>query len=290
MFNFVISLHSIVIVLIFILLIALFIYWQNNGIRLTTYKYESNVLPKDFDGFKIIQVSDYHNYKPLEKKIVKYAQHEQPDIIVITGDLFDSRKTDIRCGLSLSEKLCKICSVYFVSGNHESRIPEIEKVFSTMEAMGVEIIDDKKQIISRKDGFITLIGAKDPGFSAGEHLTKREKQAYGNKIIKMCSGDNTFKILLAHRPEFIHSYRDAGINLVLCGHAHGGQFSIPFTDIGVFVPSQGLFPPYAAGMKTAGDTSVIISRGIGNSVFPIRLFNRPQVIKAELIRHTKEKN
>ena len=104
------------------------------------------------------------------------------------------------------------------------------------------------------------------------------RSIFRNRLFSLTEGDGSFKVLLSHRPEFIHTYRDSGVNLALTGHAHGGQFGVPFTDYGVFVPNQGIFPPYAAGIKKLDNTTVVISRGIGNSAFPIRLFNRPEVV------------
>lgn len=261
--------------------LAVFLHWQNYGLRATRYVYENNKIPRGFKGFKILQVSDYHNTALLHNKITAMTAAEKPDIIAITGDLFDCRKTDIETGIKLAAELVKIAPVYMVTGNHEARIENIADVKQRLTVSGVRILDNSTVYLHRNGMAVTLIGVTDPRFFARDKETEQDKHAFRNNLLSLTEGEDSFKILLSHRPEFIHTYRDSGIALALTGHAHGGQFSIPFTDIGVFVPNQGIFPPYAAGMKTLDDTTMIISRGIGNSVFPFRLFNRPEIVTIE---------
>ena len=258
-----------------------FLHWQNTGLRVARYVYSSHRLPSEFKGFRIAQISDYHNTKILENKVVRMTEGEGPDIIVITGDLFDCRKTDVDAGLDLIKRLVKIAPVYMVCGNHEARIDNIENIKDRIISLGVDIIEGRKIRLEKGGKTITLAGVADPRFEGSDFETEEEKLTFRNRLLKFFEGDDSFKILLSHRPEFIHTYRDSGVNLALTGHAHGGQFGIPFTDIGVFVPNQGLFPAYAAGYKTLDDTTMIISRGIGKSVFPFRLFNYPELVMIE---------
>ena len=217
----------------------------------------------------------------MHRKIINMSAGEGADIIDITGDLFDCRRTDVASGLRLARDLVKIAPVYYVTGNHEAKIPGIDSIRKALAGIGVNIIEDRKIQLSRKGASITLMGVQDPRFYIAEKNEKQDRHLFRNHLLNFTKGDDSFKVLLSHRPEFIHTYRDSGIALALTGHAHGGQFSMPFTDIGVFVPNQGLLPEYAAGMKKLGDTTVIISRGIGNSVFPFRLFNRPEIVTVE---------
>ena len=258
---------------------AAFLQWQNNGIRVTRYTFSHRDLPEGFKGFKIAQISDFHNYAPLTRKVAALTMAEKPDIIAITGDLFDCRKTDVDTALALIEKLVKIAPVYYVRGNHEAKIKNTRRITALVEKLGARVIEQQKVTIQRNGDFITLMGAKDPQFYRNDK--NNGGQQFRHKLLTHTQGDSTFKLLLSHRPEFIHTYRDSGIALALTGHAHGGQFGIPFTDYGVFVPNQGIFPPYAAGMKQLDNTTVVISRGIGNSVFPFRLFNRPEIVTIE---------
>lgn len=261
--------------------VAVFLHWQNNGVRTSRYVYSDHRLPQGFKGFKILYISDYHNSRQMHRRIIRLSRAEGADIIAITGDLFDCRRTDVDAGLALAKDLVDIAPVYYVTGNHESKIENIDAIKEKISRMGVNIIEDKKINLERNGDSITLMGVQDPRFYIDEKDEKRDRHIFRNHLLNFTKGDNSFKVLLSHRPEFIHTYRDSGIALALTGHAHGGQFSIPFTDIGVFVPNQGLFPPYAAGMKKLDDTTMIISRGIGNSVFPFRLFNRPEIVTVE---------
>lgn len=261
--------------------VTVFLHRQNNGVRTSRYVYSDHRLPQGFKGFKILHISDYHNSRQMHRKIINLSRAEGADITAITGDLFDCRRTDVAAGLALVKDLVKIAPVYYVTGNHESKIENIAVIKEEISRLGVNIIEDKKIRLERNGDAITLMGVQDPRFYIDENDEKRDRHIFRNHLLNFTKGDDSFKVLLSHRPEFIHTYRDSGIALALTGHAHGGQFSIPFTDIGVFVPNQGLFPPYAAGMKKLDDTTMIISRGIGNSVFPFRLFNRPEIVTVE---------
>jgi len=260
-----------------------FLRFQNTNLRTSRYTYSSPALPAGFCGFRLRQVSDYHNTARLENRVINRIQAEKPDIIVITGDLIDCRKPDVPAGISLAEKLVKIAPVYMVCGNHEAKLADPKKVKKQLAAAGVNIIENRKITLHRGGDSITLRGLADPQSMAKEthSETDSRKQSYRGYVLDFMKDTPGFSLVLAHRPEFIHTYRDSGINLALAGHAHGGQFGIPFTDIGVFVPNQGLFPAWAAGYKTLDDTTMIISRGIGNSVFPFRLFNYPEIVTVE---------
>lgn len=258
-----------------------FLHWQNYGIGVTRYVYSDQKLPKAFKGFRIAQISDFHNTALLTNKVAALTQAEKPDIIAITGDLFDCRHTDIAAGMDLIDRLLEIAPVYYVRGNHEARMDNTDSLTSAIVEKGVHLIENKKIPLQRKGDFITIMGVADPRFFSDEKDKEKTRGAFRKNLLQLTKADNTFKVLLSHRPEFIHTYRDSGVNLALTGHAHGGQFGVPFTDYGVFVPNQGIFPPYAAGLKKMGNSTVVISRGIGNSAFPFRLFNRPEIVTIE---------
>ena len=260
---------------------AAFLHWQNYGIRATRYVYSHKELPSAFKGFRIVHISDFHNTALLTNKVASITAGEKPDIIAITGDLFDRRHTDIATGMALIDKLVKIAPIYYVRGNHEAKMENSDELTAIIKSKGVHVIENNKVIINHKGQSITLIGAPDPRLLCDEKDKQSTRNIFRSKLFSLTDNDSSFKVLLSHRPEFIHTYRDSGVKLALTGHAHGGQFGIPFTDYGVLVPNQGIFPPYAAGLKQIDDTTMIISRGIGNSAFPFRLFNRPEVVVIE---------
>ena len=101
------------------------------------------------------------------------------------------------------------------------------------------------------------------------------------KLNTLMEQETAYAILLSHRPELFETYAACGVDLVLSGHAHGGQFRLPFIG-GLIAPNQGLFPKYDAGLFTDGNTNMIVSRGIGNSIIPIRFNNRPEIVLLEL--------
>ncbi len=253
-----------------------FLYWQNKGLRLNKIEYTNSKIKKGLDGFKILHISDFHNDKILLNDVVRLAEKQSPDIVLITGDIIDSRKTDKNTALKLLCELNKISKVYYVTGNHENRLLGLGIFKEEIIKTGTFLLDDRKIVMKVNDEIFSIIGVSDPDFQTKERKEKEEK--YLKTVNKLSLGDGTFKILLAHHPEYFKNYANANYDLIFSGHAHGGQFSIPFTDIGVFVPDQGLFPKYAAGIKKEKESTIIINRGIGNSLFPFRLFNRPEII------------
>ena len=258
------------------LLLAAFLYWQDNGLMLTKMQYEGDI-PKAFEGYKILQVSDLQNktfgrdQKPLLKKIHASA----PDMIVITGDLLDRHKgrTDVDSAMDFIHEITGIAPVYFVSGNHEHQSGAWDDLLEELVDAGVTVLENGKSIIDRNGETITILG-----------LTDKRANPYYDKILHtlMSGQEESFNILLSHRPELFETYVKENIDLAFTGHAHGGQFIIPFLRQGIFSPNQGFFPKYTEGMHEKDGTVMIVSRGLGNSGFPFRIFNRPELIEVTL--------
>ena len=142
--------------------------------------------------------------------------------------------------------------------------------------MGVQVLENQAAILYRGRESLRIAGVDDPKFF-GERKTKQMQ----NLIQATGQRDGIFTVLLSHRPEELENYSVSGADLVLTGHAHGGQFRIP--KIGpVYVPNQGFFPPLAQGVHQCGKTTMVISRGLGNSAFPQRIFNRPEIVRVVL--------
>lgn len=266
------------IILLLIVLLVIWIAWGNEALELNTYRIESDKIPSAFDGFRIAQVSDLHNTEIGEdnEKLLSMLKGATPDIIVITGDMIDCRKTNIEVALDFAEEAVKIAPCYYISGNHEAYVDEYEMFKSSLTELGVTVLDDAKTEIELSGEKITLIGVGDPSFSWTDNETLIKE-----KLDNLLSEDDGYTILLSHRPELFEIYVEKGIDLVFTGHAHGGQVVIPFIG-GVAAPNQGLFPKYDTGIYTDGDTNMLVSRGVGNSLFPFRVNNRPEVILVEL--------
>lgn len=264
-------------------LLTLFFYWQNNDIVITKSVYSAKGVPKAFDGFKIIHVSDLHNkeFGENQRNIIQYTKKLQPDIIVITGDLIDSHRTNIAISMEYISQAVKLAPVYFVTGNHEKRSEQYPELEKQLRKAGVNLLDDRSVLLEKNQEVIALLGIGDPYFLSGEYGRDAIIADNLNKISGNVSAD--FKILLSHRPELIDTYAKHGFDLVFSGHAHGGQFRLPGLG-GIVAPNQGLFPKYTSGVIRKDQTSMYVSRGLGNSVIPVRIFNRPELV-AVTLRH-----
>lgn len=265
-----------------VLALVIWLIWGNRGLQKKMYKVYSDRLPAGFDGFRIAQVSDLHNTQigKNNQRLLNMLREEKPDMIAITGDLFDSRKTDIDAGMDFVKVAMKIAPCYYISGNHESRLDEYEQLKLDMLAAGVVVLEDDKTAVAVEEDRITVMGLQDPAFIDGFRCANGDG-VITNKIDQLQQTDDGFTVLLSHRPEWFKSYVKSDADLVLCGHAHGGQIRLPLLG-GLYTPGQGLFPTYDAGLFYESGTTMIISRGIGNSAFPFRINNRPELVVVEL--------
>lgn len=266
-----------------LILIILWTRWGNTALEISTFVISGNRVPAAFSGFRIAQVSDLHNAEFGENnvRLLELLAESKPDIIVITGDLVDAWHTDIDIAVSFAEGAAAIAPVYYVTGNHEAWMSQYDRLRDGLEAAGVSLLEDSAVQLERGGEKITLIGIYDPDFIGMGNLFGEVRDVVGRKLTDLADTKGGYTILLSHRPELFESYVGSHIDLVLSGHAHGGQFRLPFAG-GLFAPDQGLFPKYDAGVYTDGDTNMVVSRGIGNSVIPIRFNNRPEIVVVEL--------
>lgn len=267
-----------VMLIVFTTLIILFVIWQNNGISVTEMSYAHDQLPKDFQGYKVVHISDLHNkaFGKDQGRLLKKIQEASPDMIVVTGDLIDRRKYDLATSMVLIEGASKIGPVYYVSGNHEAWSGHYEHIRHELQKAGVVVLDDDKVVISKGEASIELLGLSDPAFLTSSHLEETNLSKLTQNLAGL-SDENVFQVLLSHRPELFDLYAAANINLTFSGHAHGGQVRLPFVG-GLVAPNQGLFPAYTSGAYVKEDSTLVVSRGLGNSIIPLRVFNRPEVV------------
>ena len=266
------------IIVAIILVLVVWIRWGNTALEINEYKIVSNSVPQNFHGFRIAQVSDLHNAEFGEgnSKLLELLSQTEPDIIVLTGDLIDSRQTDIKIALAFARKAMKIAPVYFVSGNHEARVSEYEGLKMGLAEAGVIVLENQIVEITREGDSITLMGIDDPSFQESYLFGDAEGVAR-QAIDDLQNESDGYTILLSHRPELFELYVETGMDLVFSGHAHGGQFRLPFIG-GLVAPNQGFFPKYDAGLFSEENTNMIVSRGVGNSIVPLRFNNRPEII------------
>ena len=255
--------------------------WGNTALELNTYTISSRELPDAFDGYRIAQVSDLHNAEFGEgnQRLLDMLREAKPDMIAITGDLIDSRKTNIAVALAFAKEAIQIAPCYYVSGNHEARVSGYRELKTGLVAAGVTVLEDELAEIKVSGESITIIGVNDPSFST-DYLAG-DAAVMDEKLSALAAEDAGFTILLSHRPELFDTYVSHDMDLALSGHAHGGQFRLPLIG-GLVAPNQGLFPKYDAGLYSENHTNMIVSRGLGNSIIPFRFNNRPEVVLIEL--------
>lgn len=258
----------------------------NKSLKTSVYEVSSDKLPSSFEGFRILQISDLHNcaYSKNNCQLLKSIRNAHPDIIAITGDMIDSRKTKPEVALSLAKELVKIAPCYYVTGNHEARLKEkAEDFIKELQASGVVFLDNKTENITRENENILLLGVEDP-FHHWSSEDYQKSDIMDENLRKLTSeNEKGFRILLSHRPELFENYSNFNIDLALTGHAHGGQIRLPLVG-GLFAPCQGFFPKLTSGKHTKGNTTLIVSRGLGNSSFPLRLFNPPEIVIVNLTK------
>ncbi|HPZ90825.1 MAG TPA: metallophosphoesterase [Bacillota bacterium] len=261
---------------------GLFCWWQNNGLVVTEMEYINEKVPPAFAGFRIVQVSDLHNkeFGRGNARLLAAIREARPDLVVITGDLADKRQTNVEVARSFAAEAAKIAPVFYVAGNHEQGL-DYGEFRNLLAAAGVTVLDNAGITLERQGEHIALLGLADPAFL--DYALDAEEIFARNLAGLMAGHAGMFTVLLSHRPEKIDIYSAQGIDLVFAGHAHGGQFRLPLIG-GLVAPHQGLFPKYTSGMYEEGDTAMVVSRGLGNSIFPLRLFNRPELVVVTLRR------
>lgn len=257
--------------------------WGNTALMTNAVAISSSRIPAAFSGFRIAQVSDLHNaeFGKNNAELLKLLSESRPDIIVITGDLIDANHTDVGIALGFAQESVRIAPAYYVTGNHEAAGPQYDTLKAGLEEEGVIVLEDEAISLERGGETISLIGLADPDFTVKGEMFGEAPVMVSAKLKNLNDGEGKYTIMLSHRSELFETYVNCGIDLVFAGHAHGGQFRLPFIG-GVIAPNQGLFPKYDAGLYTDGGTNMVVSRGIGNSIIPLRFNNRPEIVLVEL--------
>ncbi len=241
------------------LVICGFCLFQNYRLTTTTYDVDLGLS----DDVKIVQVSDLHNqfFGINQSVLLKNIEACDPDIIVVTGDIVDSTHTSYSIALDFVEGAVKIAPVYYVTGNHEDRLhgDKLDKFYSDMRDLGVIFLDDTYVDM----GSYCLAGIADSSLESFD--------AYP------AFGDEKPVVMLAHEPDYVSLYQSLGADLVLTGHVHGGQIIIPGKG-GLLSPDFTFFPELYEGMHSYGSMTLIVSRGLGNSVAPVRINNYPELV------------
>lgn len=257
-------LYALCIILIAGIGLLLYGWWDTNRFDVRTVEIELERLPRAFDGFTILQVSDLHDraYGRDGLDMIRTMEKLSFDMVAITGDLLDRHLSEKReNGYRFAQEAAKLGPTYYVQGNHEWKIGGWEEIKAELMKRGVRVLDNKKVTYARDGAILDLIGIR-------EKATVREMQSL--------ISPGSCSVLLTHRPERIEDYAQTGVDLVLSGHAHGGQ--VRLLGRGLFSPDQGVLPRYTSGVYPCGNTKLYVSRGAGNHSFlPPRIFNRPEI-------------
>jgi len=187
--------------------------------------------------------------------------------------VIDSNRYDLNQSLQAVKGLVDITDVYYVLGNHEVATNKVSEIYEALSSLGVHILANESTVLERDGERLAIVGIEDPLMGRSTEDMLELATAY--------LPDDMFKMLLAHRPEVFNTYVNDGIDLVFSGHAHGGQVRIPGLG-GLVAPGQGLFPKYTAGVYDEGITKMVVSRGLGNSSVPYRIFNLPEIVVMDL--------
>lgn len=249
---------------------------SREDLEISRYEVASQKLPESFDGFKIVQLSDLHGAEFGEDgmALVDKVGSLEPDMIALTGD-FVTDEGDLAAVEKLAARLVKLCPVYFISGNHEFGSGLAVKVRNILERAGVKYLSNEYLTISRGEDEILLGGVEDP-LAYADMLSPDELAQKMND-----AAPDAFKILLGHRNYWMTEYPELPVDLIFCGHAHGGLIRIPGVG-GLIGTDRRLFPDFDAGQFNNGRYTLIVSRGLGNSVPIPRIFNRPEIVCVEL--------
>lgn len=262
----------IIIGIVILLLVIIVLYYEDFKVKITKYNISDSRVKNDF---KIIQISDFHNTKKkwVHEQVINTIKKEKPDIIVITGDLID--KDDCTYSKEFIKKIYKLSKIYYVPGNHEyifGGYPELKEI---LLEYNVNILGNEYTSIN---DYIDIYGVKDPD----SKMTGNDRLYMMEILDNFKLNDKKYSILLSHRPELFDIYTQNKYDLVFAGHAHGGQVIMPLIGP-LYSPHQGVFPKYARGIIKKDNTKMIVSRGLGNSLFAkIRINNRPELVIVSL--------
>lgn len=268
----------IIIVMAVIIAIGVFLYLQNNIIDITKYNLKYD---KAEEPIRIVQLSDLHS-KPF-KKVLKKIDEIKPDIICITGDYINDREKNKKKMLKYAKALVARARVYYITGNHERRLENFDELMDELSKVGFIVLLNRVSVYYDKGFEIDFLGL-DENQANFDDYKARKKGTFEYKdmspYFKQLNELRGYKIVLSHFPENFEgvkemNYSQYDFDLQLSGHAHGGQFCLPFIGP-VYSPGQGLKPKYAKG-SFGNRPKLIVSRGLGNAEFPFRLFNHPEI-------------
>lgn len=266
---------------IILVFLSLWIIRGNIAIEINNYTITDENIPEGFSDFVITHISDLHStsFGKNNRRLIEKIISTSPDIIVLTGDIIDQNRHNTEVSISFVKEAVKIAPVYYITGNHEALTSEFDKFIKETVDAGLIYLNNRTVTLKSNGDSISLTGIDDP-FLLTSYISDNPEESLETTLSFLLPRDG-YNILLAHRPNYFDIYKKGNPDLILSGHVHGGQFRLPFIG-GLYAPDQGINPQYDAGYYTDGTTEMIISRGLGNSRFPVRLNNTPEIITITL--------
>ncbi len=250
--------------------------WQCWGLQVTQTEAVLDRLPEGFDGYKIVQLSDLHGHEYGEgnEELLALVREQKPDLIVVTGDVID-QEGQMEMIPALAKGLAAIAPSYYVTGNHEWSLGTgaVKELKNVLFQCGVRPLSNQFEVLERNGSQMVLAGVDDPNGYADQMTPEALFAQIGQQT------PGLFTLLLAHRNDRFGEYADAGYDFVMSGHGHGGIVRLPFLG-GLVGTNRHFFPKWTSGIYTVGDSTLFVSRGLGNNTVPFkgfRIFNRPEL-------------
>lgn len=273
---------------------AAFYKYETESLEITKYEIENEKIPKEFDNFKIVQISDLHNksFGKGNKRLLEKIDSQNPDIVVITGDLVEGDNKNFDVALNLIDELLKKYKVYHIIGNHEQKslIKKHKELYKTyfdkLYKKNIVNLDNEKIRIKKDGKYINIYGLIIPleyypyFFKNYENKNMKLEQDFINNKLGEINRDE-YNILLAHTPFFFEDYEKYGVDLVLAGHVHGGIIRLPKVG-GLLSPNREFFPKYDFGKYIKNNTTMLLSKGLGGSKVLIRFACKPEIVSITL--------
>ena len=265
---------------IIIVLAGILAFAINTRLKTVTYNVKSSEINTEI---KLALVTDLHScyYGENQGKLITEIEKYQPDAVLLGGDIFDDVQDDTNANIFI-DSITKKYKTYYVSGNHEWWSDRMHDLFDSLIDKGVIVLRGNTDVIEIGKSLITVSGIDDSDVNVYDSTYPDwEKQL---KQAGACLEKNQFNLLLAHRPENAEKYFEYDFDVVLSGHAHGGQFRIPYIMNGLYAPDQGFFPKLAGGIYDFDGRKLIVSRGLAKESTRLpRIFNRPEMVFVNLL-------
>ena len=238
-----------------------------------------DLIEGDSSKIRVVLITDLHScyYGKDQNRLIDMVDDQNPDIVILGGDIFDDRLKDDNAK-NATYRLVQKYPCYYVSGNHEFWSGRVDEMKSYLKSIGVNVLDGACMTASINGISIDICGIDDPTYMIDKD--------WEEQIDTACSQthDSNLKILVSHRPERVDVYEKYDFDLILAGHAHAGQFRIPFVNRGIFAPDQGFMAKYINGIyKLSNNSTMVVSRGLARESTPLpRFFNRPQIVVIDI--------